>query len=144
MDNTNTNNNDGWSTVGVNKIKKNIQKRKIKKQQVKLEMDREKSKQKHYKKYSQKSNWRQQRIALIKEKEIEQYKSRKITTEFAQAIQHERSIINMTREELALKIMIPESELALFENGKKCPTNRIVVEFRKVFENLPRKYFTLE
>jgi len=139
----------GWSTVGAFRKSINNKKRKIKKQQVKLQIEQRKDTAKQHEKEQEayrrrkKNDWREKRISLIKEKEIQEYQSRKITSEFSQAIQHQRTIANMTRKELALKIMIQESELTLFETAKKCPTSRIVVELRKVFENLPRKYFLI-
>ena len=149
MSNNNNNSESAWTTVGAKNKQRNLEKRKLKRKQAKLDKKREIDRKKRYEKereiYQQKrkDDWRQKRINLIQQRDFEEYKSRRITTQFAQAIQHERSVAKMTRKELALKIMIQESELAFYENGTKCPSSHLVVELRKVFENLPRKYFLI-
>ena len=147
MNNTNnTTENDGWTTVGLLKKNKNQVRRKEKKQKYKLEKEKQERAQKQYQEQREKiryerQDWRRKRIELIKQKELEEYKSRKITKEFSQAIQNERTKVNMTRNELALQLMIPEKLLASYENNIQCPNSHTIVKLRKIFENLPRKYF---
>lgn len=147
MNNNNDNNIESvWTTVGARNKFKNNERRQARKhtQKIKIQKQKQYEEKQEENKYQKKNNWRQKRINLIKQKEFEEFKHRKITKEFAQAIQHERSKINMTRKDLAIKLMIQDSELALYENASKCPTSRLVVELRKTFENLPRKYFIIE
>jgi len=37
--------------------------------------------------------------------------------------------------------MITENDLANYENASKCPSSQTVVKLRKLFDNLPKKYF---
>ena len=85
--------------------------------------------------------WRKTRIKLIQQKKYENFNSRKITKDFSQAIQNQRAKFNMTIEDLSLKLMITTDELQSYENGTKCPSSQTVVKLRKLFNNLPKKYF---
>lgn len=144
-----SNNNSNWTTVGYKNTLKNKRRRQTKKIQIINQQKRDKLLQTHREKereqyqLNQHNNWRRERIALIKQKELDEYKLRRITSEFSQAIQNERCKANMTRKQLALKIQVQESELAKYENSTKCPNSKIIVELRKLFENLPRKYFQI-
>lgn len=153
--NNNNNNNDdnkGWTTVGQLNKNKNKKRRDKKKKKIQIAKQKqeyfEKQKQKrfeeHYKyQYENKDDWRQKRIALIKQKELEEYKLRKITSEFSKAIQFERTKANISVKELSLKIMVSEKNLIEYENGTKCPNSLTVVKLRQLFCELPRKYFTI-
>ena len=144
--NIDNNNNNNWKTVGTFKKNKNKYRRKrIKKEKEKIQKEqiRIKEQNKIYELQKKRKNieWRKQRIALIKEKEYDDFKSRQITKDFAQAIQTERSKANISRKNLALQLFISENELADYENANKCPSSQIVVKLRQIFDNLPRKYF---
>ena len=143
----NSNNNNGWSQAGSIKRNKNKLRRQRKKQELKIQQKKEEKQLKkiaeEQQNYRQREEeWRRKRIELIKEQTFEEFKSRKITTEFAKAIQRERAKAKLTRQKLALQLMISENELGEYENGKKCPTSQTVVKLRTIFDNLPRKYFT--
>ena len=147
--NNDNDNNDGWSIAGSrhkikNKIKRNKQKIQLKQKKQKEKLIAHRIKKEQEFKDKQKEEWRKKRIALIKEKEFLEYKSRKILPKFAKAIQTERNKINLSRKDLALKLMISENELADYENGSKCPSSQTVVKLRKFFNNLPKKYFLIE
>lgn len=145
--NHNNDNNTGWKTVGNNRKKRNKQKRIIKKKQEKELKTKQQKQFEKIKKIQQErlrkdNEWRKKRIELIKAKEFESFKSRKITPKFAQSIQSERAKKNISRKNLALKLMIPESELASYENAQKCPPSQTIVKLRKLFSNLPTKYYS--
>lgn len=138
------NNNNQWKTVGQSKKYKNKQRRLKKKDEV-TKFNKTKTKILHnndYQNISEQEDWRRKRIELIKKKEFENFKARKITKEFAQAIQNERAKKKLSRKDLAFKLMISEKDLSDYENGLKCPSSHIVVKFRQLFDNLPKQYYS--
>lgn len=140
--NNNDNDTSGWKTIGKMKTKRNKMKRSIKKQKIKkIKSKQEKINQIYIAQQKKDLEWRQKRIELIKTKEFESFKSRQITSKFSQAIQSERAKKNMSRKDLALLLMIPENELASYENAKNCPPSQTIVKLRKLFPNLPKKYY---
>lgn len=145
----NDNNNDGWKISGNIKKVRNKQRRQKKKKEIKIKKQKEKrlyTKQQKIinEKKKLEEEWRRKRIELIKNKEFENFKVRKISPKFAQAIQIERTKRNITRKKLATILMISEGELSNYENQKKCPSSQTIVKLRKMFSNLPRQYYIID
>ena len=138
----NNNDNNEWKQVGGNRRLRNQRRRQEKKKNKKLqERIFKKDEEKRKGIENNKFEWRKRRIELIKMKEYENFKTRKINPNFAKAIKKEREEKNMTIEDLALKLMIPDHDLKDYERCKKCPESHTVVKLRKLFDDLPRKYF---
>ena len=146
MNSNNIEQNNEWYIAGQQRKKRNKHKRIIKKKQTKIQKEKhqkyiQKIKEEKKQKKLQETEWRLKRIQLIKSKEFESFKTRKITTEFAQAIQSHRAKKNISRKELANILIISENDLASYENAQKCPPSQIIVKLRKLFNNLPKQYY---